>query len=118
MGRGYGSLKGATDMETKKFEKNPIMAKFFIAIALSALLILLAVLAFIFVKPYGTFIAIALIIISFFVDIILIFRVLSSANCPQCARPLKRKSLEKGEYPCEVCGINWVLTTQEDAAEE
>jgi len=100
-------------METRKFEKNPILSKILPAIVFSAGLFVLAVPAFVFIEQYGVIIAVALIILSFFVDLFVIFRAISSTNCPQCGGLLKRKSMAEPEYPCMVCGINWVLASRE-----
>ena len=99
-------------METRQFEKNPILAKLLPGLTVGAGLVALGVGAFIFLRPYGVIIGMGLFILSFIVDIFVFFRVISRAECPMCARPLKRTSLDKGEYPCEVCGINWVLESQ------
>jgi len=99
-------------METRKFEKNPVLAKAFSYFLVGIGLVVLAVMSFIFIKPYGILIAIALIVLSIIVDILGVFRALLYVNCPTCARSIKRKNLQKAEYPCEVCGINWVLETQ------
>lgn len=96
-------------METRQFEKNPILAKMLPGLAVGAGLVALGVGAFIFLRPHGIMMGIALFILSFIVDIFVFFRVISRADCPMCARPLKRTSLDNEEYPCEVCGINWVL---------
>jgi hypothetical protein len=113
-----GALKGGMHMESRKFEKQLIGRKVLPGLVVSGLLIVLAILAAIFVKPYGFIIAVALIIVSIIVDIVIFLRALTSTHCPQCSRPLKRVSPERAEYPCEACGINWVLETQPSAAGE
>ena len=103
-------------METRKFEKNPIALKMIPFFLVSAGIIVLGVLAIFFIKPYGIWIFIGLFVLSMFVDILgMIFALrLTTVNCPECERTLKRKSRQEAEYACEVCGINWVLTKNTD----
>ena len=105
-------------MEMKEFEKNPFLTKVMLLFAVSIVLFVLAALAFVFIKPHGIYIAISLVIISCIIDF-LIVKTLLSVNCPTCSRPLKRTTLDnKTVFPCEVCGINWILNTQDDTEEE
>ena len=96
-------------METRKFEKNPIRAKIILPLLLGTGMFVLAVLSIIFIKPYGILIAISLIVLSIILNILGVFMALSYINCPKCAGSMKRKSFQKAEYGCEVCGINWLL---------
>ena len=96
-------------IETRKFEKNPFLLKIITPLALGVGMLVLAVLSIIFINPYGILIAITLFLLSVIIDIFGILSALSYVNCPKCARTMKRKSLQKAEYACEVCGINWIL---------
>ena len=99
-------------MESREFKNNRILGKLLKGLAVGAGLVVLGVVSFIFVRPHGMMIGIALFILSFIVEVFVCFRAFIHADCPQCARHLKRTSLDKGEYPCDVCGINWVLESQ------
>ncbi len=104
-------------METRKVEKNPYVLKMIPFFVLALGILVLAILAFIFIKPYGIWIGIGLGVLSILIDILGIILGLrsDSVKCPGCARTLKRKSRQEAEYACEVCGINWVYSVSSDS---
>ena len=99
-------------MENREFENKGIRLKLIQIFAVGSGLVLLGVGSIIFLRPHGMMIGIALFALSFIVEASLAFRAFFHADCPQCARPMKRTSSDKGEYPCHVCGVNWVMETQ------